>query len=81
MLPIITSFFVAIFINGVEITRVGPFADAVSCHMMKDIIDTDITFGFDYQTTYGITADMWGVGGGAIIRYQDYHLTCVKDSR
>lgn len=74
----ITAFFVAITLNGEEVTRVGPLMDGGTCVTYRQTIDNDIRDGFNGATRYGQSGDMWGVGGGAIFRYNDYDLACVS---
>lgn len=78
---VITMFYVAITLAGEELTRVGPFFDGGACFEFSRTIDRDIERAFNDTTQYGITGDMWDVGGGAILRYNDYELPCVSVTR
>lgn len=72
-----TAFFVAIFLNGEEVTRVGPFTDAYGCETMQRDIENDVRHSFEHTTPYGIGGDIWGIGGGAIFRFKDYEFPCM----
>lgn len=78
MFKIMTFFFVAITLDGEEITRVGPFIDGGTCVGYQQTIDNDISNAFSGPARYGQSADKWGVGGGAIFRYSNYDLPCVS---
>ena len=69
-----TIFFVAISISGVDVTRIGPYADGSHCHDMQTIIRRDIARSFETTGRYGINADAWGLN--TIVMFDDYAINC-----
>jgi len=78
MLKTTVAFFVAISLNGEEVTRVGPLTSPYECEVMQRDISSDIENSFKTSTPYGIGGDLWGIGGGAIFRFKDYDFSCVR---
>jgi hypothetical protein len=70
---------VSLSINGTEVTQIGPMSDWISCEDMRKTVQTSVENSFKTETTYGVSVDAWGIGGGAIMRYSDYKFECVKE--
>jgi hypothetical protein len=78
MNELIAAFFVSISLNGVTTSEVGPYPDGGGCEDMKLTIQRSIENSFATETTYGISGDRWGAGGGAILRANNYELQCIR---